>query len=138
MSVMDNAQIAQIGSVDEPRIFTLTEAQDLFPLVRRITADAYEELQPVKQTLRNMMSTDPRIVKIENAYEEIVKRWVNKMERLGLVVKGLWLVDFDTGDGYLCWKYPELQINHYHEYTTGFAGRRGLDEVIEEIDPDWA
>lgn len=138
MSVVNNAQIAQIGSVDEPRIFTLAEARDLFPLVRRITADACQELQPVKQTLRNMLSTDPRIVKIEKAYEDIVKRWVNKMERLGLVVKGLWLVDFDTGDGYLCWKYPELQINHYHEYTTGFAGRRGLGEVIEEIDPDWA
>ena len=138
MSVVNNAQIAQIGSVDEPRVFTLAEAKELFPLVRRITADAYQELQPVKQTLRNMLSTDPRVVKIEKTYEDIVKRWVNKMERLGLVVKGLWLVDFDTGDGYLCWKYPELKISHYHEYTAGFAGRRGLEEVIEEIDPDWA
>ncbi|MDJ0958510.1 MAG: DUF2203 domain-containing protein [Arenicellales bacterium] len=138
MSLINNSQIAQIGSVDEPRIFTLAEAQELFPLVRRITAEAYEELQPIKQKLRNMLSTDPRIVKVEKTYEEIVKRWVSKMERLGLVVKGLWLVDFDTGDGYLCWKYPELQINHYHDYTTGFAGRRDLDEIIEEIDPDWA
>lgn len=138
MSLLNNAQIAQIGSIDEPRIFTLAEARDLFPLVQRITAAAFEELQPVKQSLRNMLSTDPRIVKIEKAYEDIVKRWVNKMERLGLVVKGLWLVDFDTGDGYLCWKYPELQINHYHDYSAGFAGRRDLDEVIEEIDPDWA
>ena len=63
---------------------------------------------------------------------------MSKMERLGLVVKGLWLVDFDTGDGYLCWKYPELRINHYHEYNAGFAGRRELAEVIEELDPDWA
>lgn len=137
MSVVSNAQIAQIGSIDEPRIFSLAEANDLFPLVRQITTDAHQELQPVKQALRNMLSTDPRIAKIEKAYEEIVKRWVNKMERLGLVVKGLWLVDFDTGDGYLCWKYPELRINHYHEYTAGFTGRRDLDEVIEEIDPDW-
>lgn len=138
MSLINNTQIAQIGSVSEPRVFTLAEAQELFPLVRRITAEAYEELKPVKQKLRNMLSTDPRIVKVEKTYEEIVKRWVSKMERLGLVVKGLWLVDFDTGDGYLCWKYPELKINHYHDYTTGFAGRRGLDEIIEEIDPDWA
>lgn len=138
MSFINNAQIAQIGSVDEPRIFNLAEARDLFPLVRRITADAYEELQPVKQRLRNMLATDPRIVKVEKSYEEIVKRWVSKMERLGLVVKGLWLVDFDTGDGYLCWKYPELQIAHYHDYTSGFAGRRSLDDIIEEIDPDWA
>ena len=98
---------------------------------------AHDDLQPVKQRLRNMLSTDPRIVQVEKAYEEIVKRWVSKMERLGLVVKGLWLVDFDTGDGYLCWKYPELKINHYHDYESGFAGRRSLDEIIEEMDPDW-
>ena len=138
MSVMNNNQIAQIGSVDEPRVFALGEAQELFPLVRRITAEAHKELRPVKQRLRNMLSTDPRIVQVEKAYEVIVKRWVSKMERLGLVVKGLWLVDFDTGDGYLCWKYPELQINHYHDYNTGFSGRRVLSEVIEEIDPDLA
>lgn len=138
MSLLNNTQIAQIGSLDEPRMFTLAEARELFPLVHRITAESFDELQPVKQRLRNMLSTDPRIVKVEKEYEEIVKRWVSKMERLGLVVKGLWLVDFDTGDGYLCWKYPELQINHYHDYTAGFAGRRDLDEIIEETDPDWA
>lgn len=128
----------QIGSVDDPRIFELEEARALFPLVRRITAESYEELQPVKQRLQNMLSTDPRIVHVEKSYEEIVKRWMSKMERLGLVVKGLWLVDFDTGDGYLCWKYPELKINHFHDYSSGFAGRRNLEEVIEELDPDWA
>jgi len=128
----------QIGSVDDPRIFALEEARALFPLVRRITAESYEELQPVKQRLQNMLSTDPRIVQVEKSYEEIVKRWMSKMERLGLVVKGLWLVDFDTGDGCLCWKYPELKINHFHDYSSGFAGRHNLDEVIEELDPDWA
>jgi len=135
MTMLNNIQI---GSVGDPRIFALDEARELFPLVRRITADAYEELQPVKQRLRNMMSTDPRIVQVEKSYEEIVKRWVSKMERLGLVVQGLWLVDFDTGDGYLCWKYPELKINHFHDYTEGFSDRRNLEDIIEELDPDWA
>jgi hypothetical protein len=135
MTMLNNIQI---GSVGDPRIFALDEARELFPLVRRITADAYEELQPVKQRLRNMMSTDPRIVQVEKSYEEIVKRWVSKMERLGLVVQGLWLVDFDTGDGYLCWKYPELKINHFHDYTAGFSDRRNLEDIIEELDPDWA
>ena len=67
-----------------------------------------------------------------------MRRWVAKMERLGLVIKGLWLVDFDTGDGYLCWKFPELKLGHYHTYQEGFSGRRPLREVIEEFDPDWA
>jgi hypothetical protein len=61
-----------------------------------------------------------------------------KMARLGLMVKGLWLVDFDTGDGYLCWKFPELKIGQYHGYHEGYTARRPLREVIEELDPDWA
>ncbi len=131
-------QFPQIGSTEEPRIITLAEARELFPLVRRITQESFDELVPIKQQLDNMLSTDPRIGVVEKRYERVVKRWVNKMERLGLVVKGLWLVDFDTGDGYLCWKYPELELSYYHDYSSGFAGRRPLDVVIEELDPDWA
>ncbi len=132
------ARITQIGSCAEPRLFTLREAQELFPLVRRITAATHAELAPVKRRLENMLSTDPRLPAVEREYERIVKTWVSKMERLGLVVKGLWLIDFDTGDGYLCWKYPELRIGHFHDYASGFAGRRPLEHVIEELVPDWA
>jgi len=35
----------------------------------------------------------------------------------------LWLVDFDNGEGYYCWSYPEPAITHYHGYDDGFAGR---------------
>jgi hypothetical protein len=122
----------------EPRIFTLREAQSLFPLVRRITMEAYHELQPVRRQLESTLPGNPKLPGVEAAYEDIVKRWVGKMERLGLVVKGLWLVDFDTGDGYVCWKFPELRLAYYHDYSEGFAGRRPLRDVIEELDPDWA
>ncbi len=85
-----------------------------------------------------MIPANPRMQEVERQYEIIVKAWVGKMERLGLVVKGLWLVDFDTGDGYICWKFPELKLGHYHGYHEGFGGRRPLREIIEELDPDWA
>jgi hypothetical protein len=32
-------------------------------------------------------------------------------------------VDFDNGEGYYCWSYPEPAITHYHGYEEGFAGR---------------
>ena len=128
----------QIVARDEPRIFTLAEAQALFPLVRSITQASYAELDPVRQQLAAMIPSNPQIHAVEKLYETIVRRWVAKMERLGLVIKGLWLVDFDTGDGYLCWKFPELKLGHYHTYEEGFSGRRPLREVIEEFDPDWA
>ena len=128
----------QIVSTDDPRIFTLQEAQALFPLVRRLAQAAYADLEPVQRQLEALLPTNPALEVAERQYETIVKNWVGKMERLGLVIKGLWLVDFDTGDGYLCWRFPELKLGHYHSYTEGFAGRRPLSEVIEELDPDWA
>ena len=132
------SNIFQIVARDEPRIFTLAEAQTLFPLVRSITQATYAELDPVRRQLALMIPSNPQIHEVEKQYETIVRRWVAKMERLGLVIKGLWLVDFDTGDGYLCWKFPELKLGHYHTYQEGFSGRRPLREVIEEFDPDWA
>ena len=45
------------------------------------------------------------------------------VQSLGLEAKGLWLVDFDNGEGYYCWSYPEPTIAHYHTYDAGFAGR---------------
>ncbi len=132
------SNIFQIVARDEPRIFTLAEAQALFPLVRSITQATYAELDPVRRQLALMIPSNPQIHAVEKLYETIVRRWVAKMERLGLVIKGLWLVDFDTGDGYLCWKFPELKLGHYHTYQEGFSGRRPLREVIEEFDPDWA
>lgn len=132
------AEVIQLSARNDPRVFTLTEAQALFPLVWKLTQAAHHELEPVRRSLESMVPANPQIREIEKRYETIVRRWVGKMERLGLVVKGLWLIDFDTGDGYLCWRYPELHIGHYHGYHEGYDGRRPLTQVVEEFDPDWA
>ncbi len=132
------AAIWQIGSPADPRVFTLAEAEDLLPLVRRITHGAYRELKPVRHLLSTLPPGSGALYEAEEDYECIVKRWVAKMERLGMVVKGLWLVDFDIGDGYLCWRFPELRLAYYHSYCEDYDTRRPLREVIEELDPDWA
>jgi hypothetical protein len=128
----------QIVAHHDTRVFTLAEAEELFPLVRSVTEAAWRELEPVRHKLESMAPINPRIHEVERQYEAIVKRWMAKMNRLGLIVKGLWRVDFDTGDGCLCWKFPELRIGHYHGYEQGFSARRALRDVIEELDPDWA
>ena len=128
----------QIVACNDPRVFTLGEAQALFPLVHKLTRAAHQKLEPVRRKLEAIVPTNSGIQDVEREYEVIVKRWMGKMERLGLVVKGLWLVDFDTGDGYLCWEFPELHIGYYHSYHEGYSGRRSLREVVEEFDPDWA
>src|SRR3970040_867592 len=95
------AQIYQISACNNPRVFTLSEAEELFPLMWKITEDAYRELEPVRRTLEAMVPSNPQVRKVEKEYETIVRRWMGKMERLGLVGKGLWLGGFATGGAHL-------------------------------------
>ena len=63
---------------------------------------------------------------LEEEREAIVHEWASRIHALGLEIKGLWLVDFDSGAGYYCWKYPEPSLDHFHGYDEGFAGRLAL------------
>ncbi|MHB1496284.1 MAG: DUF2203 family protein [Acidithiobacillus sp.] len=120
------------------RVFTLHEAEAIFPLLRFITAQAHDELAPVLESMRTDMENRAALTRHEGHYEEIVQRWINKMERLGVVVSGLWLVDFDTGDGYLCWRYPEVALGFYHGHDQGFGQRRPLSDLLQAHQPGWA
>ena len=60
---------------------------------------------------------------LEAATNSIVESWAEEVTSLGCEVKGLWLVDWDCGDGYYCWKYPEDSIAFFHGYKDGFQGR---------------
>jgi hypothetical protein len=50
----------------------------------------------------------------------------------------LWRVDFDTGEGYLCWRFPELKIGFFREYNENFDERKPVKLLIEETAPIWA
>ena len=55
-----------------------------------------------------------------------MREWAREILSLGVVIKGLWLVDFDSGAGYYCWKYPEPSLEYFHGYEEGFSGRLPL------------
>jgi regulator of sirC expression with transglutaminase-like and TPR domain len=97
----------------EKRTFTLDEARALMPKVQELTADAVERYAKLPGDL-------------EEARLEVVQQWAEELRTLGLEIKGLWLVDFDSGAGYYCWKYPETSLNHFHSYEEGFSGRLPL------------
>jgi hypothetical protein len=64
---------------------------------------------------------------------EAVKRAVEQLQRLGVLVKDLdrGLVDFpslrDGEEVLLCWRVGEEEIAHWHGVDEGFAGRKPLD-----------
>lgn len=60
---------------------------------------------------------------IDQRIQAIVARWAREIEALGAEAKGVWLVDFDNGSGYYCWRWPESGLEYFHGYQDGFDGR---------------
>ena len=120
------------------KLFNLAEAKGLLSLVQSITQKHQEELTPIQDRLNKMLSNDPRRNSIEHEYEKIVSRWKAKVEKLGASVHGLWVVEFNVGEGALSWRYPELGLKHFRRNGDGYTNRIKLLDYIEECDPDWA
>lgn len=108
------------------RIFTYEEAQALLPRVMEITREAVDL---VDELLSDSPLIDTQEVPddVLDRYNEIVDQWAGAIIDLGIDVKGLWLVDFDCGSGYYCWKHPEPALQYFHGYDEGFKGRVKLN-----------
>jgi hypothetical protein len=107
---------------DHP-IFSLDEARRLLPEVRALTADAAKQVERLTARLQRISSVDSSRVQLESKIDAAIREWAAAVQAMGLEPKGLWLVDFDNGEGYYCWRYPEDTVAHFHDYDGGFRGR---------------
>ena len=130
--------IVQIGSPADSNLYVLAEASELLPVVRKVTENAYRRLSRLDERLELMLLCDPRRTAIADEYEKIVRKWIASITRLGAIPNGLWRVDFDTGEGYLCWRFPELKIGYFRDYDCEFDDRMSVKSLIEETAPVWA
>jgi hypothetical protein len=105
------------------RVFTLDAARAMLPQIQELTAVAARELDPLMQQLEKVDENAPEHPRLHDSITAIVTAWAEAVQDLGAEAKGLWLVDFDAGNGYYCWKHPETTVSHYHGYDDGFAGR---------------
>lgn len=134
----DSPFVAQIFPLNESRVFTLSEARALMPLVMKITTAAHKNLEPLRTHLQTTITfNDDSDQSIEKAYRKVVQNWIDKLQRLGVIASDLWVVHFDTGDGHLCWRFPELRLANFHLYDDCEHGRRPLEEYVELFQPDW-
>jgi hypothetical protein len=108
-------------------IFTLEEARTLLPRIKAITQQYYDTVEELRESLQNPNDT-AEVKRLEARINAELQKWVAEVRTFGVEVKGLWLADFDSGDGYYyCWQLGEDDIEHFHRYETGFAGRRRIE-----------
>ena len=110
----------EIIGINRRSVFSLAEARTLFPLVSRMTKTAAEKVQAliakIEAKTRSSDAERAEIEVLEAQASQLIQDWQTKVQKLGGLPKGIWVVDFDSGDGYFCWKYPEVTIDHWHAY----------------------
>ena len=117
-------QITSLEPTAQKRNFNLTQANALLPLVFHITENSQKKVKDLVNKLQAIRELNLLLASdLEEKVSEEISKWEHKMKRLGLVPKGMWLVDFDSGNGYYCWKFPENEIRFWHRYQDGFSGR---------------
>jgi hypothetical protein len=133
----------------EPRLFTLTEAERTRREIEPVLIEAIElrrKLLPVDEELTALAARIQWSGGLAVEYEQVARRRFER-ERLadllkvaleaiystGCVVKDLdkGLLDFpaiiNNEEVYLCWRLGEERIRFWHRQDEGFAGRKPLD-----------
>ena len=140
------------GTKSKPnKLFTVDEANRMLPLVGAIVRDLVALSASVmdrRHRLNHLLAGrdleagdvyGDELAEIEKDLERDTRQlreYVEELRQLGVESKGPeGLVDFpsmmDDRLVYLCWKYGEPEVLHWHEVDAGFAGRQPL--VAESV-----
>jgi hypothetical protein len=134
------------------RTFTLDEAQTLLPVLESLLRQAIQGKKLIEEvdaevqetahriflnggTMVNVIHLAARKAAREKAIQRI-KDAIAEIDATGVQVKDLdvGLLDFPCKvEGeivLLCWKLGETAIGFWHDTTSGFAGRKPIDERI--------
>lgn len=120
------------------RYFTVQEANELLPELEPLVGELLERRARVvamrKQlgdTLDDVQSDVGGPVQSQMVQDFMaIERLVHRIRSYGCILKDMnsGLLDFlserDGREVYLCWRYGEPEVAHYHELHTGFSGRR--------------
>ena len=133
----------------DSRVFTLEEVNELLPKLSVAVKRQFERRSAIESLLlqlgRELGDVPERIVldpsdptEVRDLKRDVVRRieeyragW-KEIEDMGAVLKDArtGLLDFyGTVDGklvWLCWKYGEVEVAHYHALEEGYSGRKPI------------
>jgi hypothetical protein len=122
-------------AVANARHFGIDEANRYVPLLTKTFIIVRGELERVAQINEQMgTAVGPSLARLTQERDARLRRVQAELENLtdlGIEVKAVdGLVDFrallDGRTVYLCWRYGEEKISHWHELDAGFQGRRPI------------
>ncbi len=119
--------MGEVVHILQPRKFTLQEAEELLPTIQKITREAVDHFLLLEEKLKHFQSDPEKWKDVEQEISEVLNHWSEKILKLGCQPKGIWLVDFDNGEGYYCWRYGDEKVQFFHGYHEGFAGRVAIN-----------
>ena len=102
--------------------FTLDEARSLLPQVKALTDEAMENVEPLVMKIQDAPTEDEK-ARWAGMLQDRIDQWTDEIVKLGIVPKGLWLVDFDSGHGFYCWHHGDDDLAFCHGYDEGFSSR---------------
>jgi hypothetical protein len=123
----------------QSRHFGLEEANRLVPHLTR-TFETVRGLVARSRTLQSKVVLLPRgseqragIEAERDSLVQRVKEELAKLDEIGVEIKDVeGLVDFraqmEGRTVFLCWRYPEARVDHWHELDSGYSGRRLIDD----------
>jgi hypothetical protein len=136
-----------------PALFTLEEVNALLERLKPLMARQMSrrtEIESKLEKLAALLGTQPETIEIDASdpphvsdlkrdllarVESYQSSW-REVEALGAVLKDAraGLVDFygrvDGKAVWLCWKFGEDAVTHYHNLDEGFAGRRPIEGAM--------
>ena len=141
------------------RYFTLAEANSrvpelsmLFGLVMQLRGQLkvlYQQLDEEGHAPSNdhdeedISKLPPDIARLHRVFvglADTLREQIEVIMATGCVIKDIetglvdWLALFQGREIWLCWKYGETEVSHWHELNTGFSGRR----PVSELRTDWS
>ena len=105
--------MAEVIHILSHRTFTEEEAENLLPTVKRITAQAASEASKIEEQLRFIPRDEPIFKRLASDLDLVIRRWAIKIKKLGLAPSGVWIVDFDAGNGCFSWRLGDESVNYF-------------------------
>lgn len=127
--MMEGVILSNVVSICQPpKFFTLEEADELVPLMLRITSAGERNIQKLLDDQRYMLRSGAPVERIKETDVKvgtILTEWGTKLTKLGCRVYGMGYVGLDSGSGFWSWHHGDgLKISYHHGYLETPLQRR--------------